>query len=83
MGMFNRHHLEVHLRCMLVRERAGLRPQEVVISEDAEFLAKLPAEFAGLYSVVPQAQVRELLEVEDDRYCAVLSARAGYANSVC
>jgi glycine/D-amino acid oxidase-like deaminating enzyme len=81
MGMFNRHHLEVHLRCLLVRERAGLRPQEVVISEEAEFLADLPAEFAGLFSVVPQAQVRELLEVEDDRYCAVLSARAGYANS--
>jgi glycine/D-amino acid oxidase-like deaminating enzyme len=81
MGMFNRHHLEVHLRCMLIRKRAGLRQQTCVISEDAEFLSELPAEFRGLYSVVPQARVRELLEVDDDRYRAVLSARAGCASS--
>jgi glycine/D-amino acid oxidase-like deaminating enzyme len=81
MGMFNRHHLEVHLRCMLIREQVGLRPQACVVSEGAEFLAELPAEFAGLYSIVPQARVRELLEVDDDRYRAVLSARAGCANS--
>jgi glycine/D-amino acid oxidase-like deaminating enzyme len=80
MAMFNRHHLDVHLRCMLVREQAGLRPQACVVSEEAEFLDELPGELAGLYSVVPQARVRELLEVEDDRYRAVLSARAGCAN---
>jgi len=81
MGMFNRHHLEVHLRCLLIREQAGLPPQTCVISEEAEFLTELPAEFSGLYSVVPQSQVRELLEVDDDRYRAVLSALAGCASS--
>ncbi|MGE5274508.1 MAG: NAD(P)/FAD-dependent oxidoreductase [Verrucomicrobiota bacterium] len=81
MGMFNRHHLEVHLRCMRIRERAGLQPQACVVSEEAEFLSELPGGFAGAYSVVPQARVRELLQVDDDRYRAVLSARAGCANS--
>ncbi len=81
MGMFNRHHLEVHLRCMSIRERGGLRQQTCVVSEDADYLADLPAEFARLYSVVPQSRVRELLEVDDDRYSAVLTARAGTANS--
>jgi glycine/D-amino acid oxidase-like deaminating enzyme len=81
MGMFNGHHLEVHLRCMRIRMQAGLPAQVCVVSEEAEFLRELPAEFTGLYSVVPQARVRELLEVDDDRYCAVLSARAGCANS--
>ena len=81
MGMFNRHHLEVHLSCMSVRERAGLPQQTCVVSEDAEYLADLPAEFASLYSVVPQSRVRELLEVDDDRYSAVLTALAGTANS--
>jgi len=81
MGMFNRNHLEVHLRCMSIRERAGLRQQTCVVSEDAEYLADLPAEFAGLYSVVPRSRVRELLEVADDGYSAVLSASAGAANS--
>jgi glycine/D-amino acid oxidase-like deaminating enzyme len=81
LGMFNRQHLDVHLRCMLIRKRAGLPSQEVVISEEAEFLHELPAELAGLYSVVPQERVRELLEVEDDRYRAVLSEPAGCSNS--
>jgi glycine/D-amino acid oxidase-like deaminating enzyme len=81
MGMFNLHHLEVHLRCTLIREQTGLRPQACVVSEEAAFLSELPAEFAGLYSVVPQARVQELLEVDDDRYRAVLSGRAGCVNS--
>jgi glycine/D-amino acid oxidase-like deaminating enzyme len=81
MGMFNRHHLDVHLRCLLVRKRAGLPAHSCVVSEEADFVADLAPEFAGLYSVVPQAQVRELLEVEDDRYFAVLSEPAGFSNS--
>jgi glycine/D-amino acid oxidase-like deaminating enzyme len=71
----------VHLRCMLVRERAGLPPQACVVSEEAEFLTELPTELTSLFSVVPQAHVRELLEVDDDRYRGVLSARAGCVNS--
>ena len=81
MGMFNRHQLEVHLRCMQVRERAGLLQQTCVISEEAEFLGDVSAAFDGLYSVVPQARIRELLELDDDCYRAVLSAPAGCSSS--
>jgi glycine/D-amino acid oxidase-like deaminating enzyme len=66
---------------MKIREQTGLRPHACVVSEDAEFLADIPAELAGLYSVVPQSTVRELLGIDDDRYRAVLSAPAGSANS--
>jgi glycine/D-amino acid oxidase-like deaminating enzyme len=81
MGMFNEHHLAVHLRCLQVRKDEGLQQQTCLISEDAEFLPKLSTAFAGLYSIVPQAEIRELLEVDDDRYRAVLSAAAGCSNS--
>jgi glycine/D-amino acid oxidase-like deaminating enzyme len=81
MGMFNLHHLDVHLRCQRIRRQAGLPPQACVVSEDADFLDDLPREFAGLYSVVAQSTVQALLEVDDDRYRAVLSAPAGSANS--
>jgi glycine/D-amino acid oxidase-like deaminating enzyme len=81
MGMFSKNHLEVHLRCMSIRKRAGLRQQACVVSEDADYLADLPAEFASLYSVVPKPRIRELLEVDDDGYSAVLTAQAGAANS--
>ena len=81
MGMFNKHHLDVHLRCLLVRRQEGLRQQMCAVSEDAEFLSELPKMFAGLYSVVTQSEIRELLEVDDDRYRAVLSAPAGCSSS--
>jgi glycine/D-amino acid oxidase-like deaminating enzyme len=81
MGMFNLHQLRVHLIGKLIRRQGGLRPQECEVSEDAEFLSEIPAEFAGLYTVVPQSFIRELLEVDDDRYRAVVMARAGAANS--
>ena len=81
MGMFNLHHLEVHLRNNLIRRAGGLRLESCVVSEDCEFLPKIPSDFDGLYAVVPQARVRDLLEIDDDRYCAVLSDLKGCANS--
>jgi glycine/D-amino acid oxidase-like deaminating enzyme len=81
LGMFNRHHLEVHLRCMVIREQAGLPRQTVCVSEEADFLDELPADCARFYSIVPQARVRELLEIDDDRYRAVLCEPAGCSNS--
>jgi glycine/D-amino acid oxidase-like deaminating enzyme len=81
MGMFNLHHLEVHLRNNLIRRRGGWRTEGCLVSDTAEFRDRIPVEFEALYEVVPQAQIAELLEIDDDRYCAVLSDRKGCANS--
>lgn len=81
MGMFSLNHLQVHLRNGLLRQRGGLRPEPCQVSEEADFLDQIPAEFAGLYTVVPQARVRALLETDDDRYRAVLSDIKGCANA--
>jgi glycine/D-amino acid oxidase-like deaminating enzyme len=81
MGMFNLSQLEVHLRNNLVRRAGGLHLEGCVVSEEAGFRRDIPDEFAGLYTVVPQTRVREMLEIKDDRYCAVLSDRKGCANS--
>ena len=81
MGMFTLNHLQVHLQNNLLRRRGGLRQESCVVSEDAEFLRDIPAEYAALYAVVPQQRVRALLETADDRYRAVLSERKGCANS--
>lgn len=81
MGMFNLNHLLVHLRNGLVRRQGGLRPEGCVVSEEADFLGEIPAEFSDLYSVVPQSRIRELLETDDDRYRAVLSDVKGCANA--
>jgi glycine/D-amino acid oxidase-like deaminating enzyme len=81
MAMFNLHHLQVHLRNNLVRRHGGLPVETCVVSEEAPFLSRISREFDGLYTVVPHARVRDLLEVPDDRYVAVLSDRKGCANS--
>ena len=81
MGMFSLSQLLVHLRNGLVRQRGGLRPEACVVSDEAEFLDQIPAEFASLYSVVPQGRIRELLETADERYRAVLSDVKGCANA--
>src|SRR5215213_3783983 len=81
MGMFNLHHLEVHLRNNLLRRQGGWRAEACVVSERAEFRDALPADFERLYDVVPHARVRELLDIDEDRYCAVMSSPKGSANS--
>lgn len=81
MGMYTLDHLRVHLRNNQLRRDGGLSTETCVVSEDAEFLEEIPAELGALYSVVPQATIRERLEIDDDRYRAVLSDRKGCANS--
>jgi hypothetical protein len=56
MGMFNLHHVLVHLRSNLVRRQGGLRLETCLVSDDAEFVSQIPADLAGLYDVVPQAR---------------------------
>lgn len=81
MGMFSLNHLSVHLRNNLMRLRGGLETERCVISEEAEFLPELLPEYRGLYTVVPQSHVQELLETTDPRYRAVLSHWKGCGNS--
>jgi len=80
MGMFALNHLSVHLRNNLLRARGGLETERCVISEEAEFLADVLPEYRGLYTIVPQAGIQELLETTDPRYRAVLSDWKGCVN---
>ncbi|HEY5422881.1 MAG TPA: FAD-binding oxidoreductase [Ilumatobacteraceae bacterium] len=81
MGMYTLNHLQVHLRNSLLRREGGLRLDTCLISEDAEFLADIPVEFDGLYTVCRQAVIEEMLCTTDHRYRAVLSSPRGCANS--
>jgi glycine/D-amino acid oxidase-like deaminating enzyme len=80
MGMFTLNHITVHLRSSLLRRQAGMYVQRCVVADEAPFVNDIPAEFDGLYSIVPMSEIRELLRTNDDRYCAVLSDRKGCAN---
>src|SRR5437764_8132253 len=60
MGMFNLHHLQVHLGNNLIRRENGWRTERCAVSEAAPFREQIPAEFDGLYDVVPPARMRRL-----------------------
>lgn len=80
LGMYSLNHLVTHLRESELREQGGLRVPTCLVSEDADFLPRIPSQYSRHYSVVPAVQVRELLETDDERYHAVMSTRGGCAN---
>ena len=81
MGMYTLNHLQVHLAHSELRRRGGLPLPRCVVSEDAEFLADIPDRFDGLYSVVPQAEIGQLLGTTHGSYRAVLCEQKGCGNS--
>lgn len=81
MGMWSPHQVITHLRSSELRQRAGMQLDDIVVSEQAPFLADLPDELAPLYRLVPQAEIDRRMGRADDRYRAVLSSRKGCANS--
>lgn len=81
MGMANLNHVVTHLRDNELRRRGGLESYRCLVSERAPFLTDIPDDLVGGYEIVAQSTVRELLDLADDRYLAVLSHRKGAANS--
>ncbi|HEY3484091.1 MAG TPA: FAD-binding oxidoreductase [Ilumatobacteraceae bacterium] len=80
MAMFTLDHVCVHLESSALRRRAGMFVPACLVSETAPFLADIPAEFDGLFEVVPPSRIGELIGPTDARYCAVLCEMKGCAN---
>jgi glycine/D-amino acid oxidase-like deaminating enzyme len=81
MGMFSLNHLEIHLRNQSLRQRGGLSVEECVVADDAPFLSEIPAEYSGLFRVVPRADIEARLGRRCGQYYAVLSAPKACINS--
>ncbi len=81
LGLFNLHQLETHLASEMVRRQGGLPARTCLVARDADFLPEIQPRFTELYALVGREQVRNLLEVEHDEYCAVLPEPKGCANS--
>jgi glycine/D-amino acid oxidase-like deaminating enzyme len=52
-----------------------------MVAEESDIARRIPAEYDGLYSLVPHKDILALLETEDPRYVAALSGRKGCMNS--
>ena len=54
-----------HLRANRLRKQAGgLHTRTLLVSESADFVRDIPREYAGLYSLVPESQIRQTLETD-------------------
>ncbi len=80
MGMFELNHVLVHLRHSALRRDHALVVPECLVSERAPFLTDIPDDLSDLYTVVPDALIRDALGPGTDRYCAVLCGQIGAAN---
>lgn len=70
-----------HLKDNQYRLRAGLRTEGFKIADTASFLVAIPAEYKGLYEVVPHDDVLTALQTVNKEYVAALSYQKGCLNS--
>ncbi len=80
-GLTTKEQVLAHLENNILRKEGSLRPEEVVISEEASFLGEIPEKYEDFYSAVPHQEILMRLETFDSQYLAVVSAQKGVLNS--
>lgn len=69
-----------HLKNNALKIEGGVIPESLMLAEEVD-RSRIPVEYESLYTVVPQSDVLSLLETQDTRYVAALTARKGCLNS--
>jgi hypothetical protein len=80
-GLSSFDHVMLHLKNNFFRKKAGLSTERMLVSEDADFISRIPEEYRELYTLAPHKEVLALLETTVLEYCAVLSYPKGCLNS--
>lgn len=65
----------------LLKREAGLVPEPMLLADTASFVQDISGRYAGLYAVVPHADVLRPLETADPIFIAVSSQKRGCINS--
>ena len=63
------------------RREAGLRLEDIILSQNSLFLHEIPLAYAGLYRVVAHQEILERLESCNPAYIACVSYQKGCVNS--
>lgn len=80
-GLSSFQQVKWHLEANKLRREAGISSRELLISEEAAFAKAIPSEYDGIYQVVPQEKIDELLETKMPGFIAVISFQKGVVNS--
>lgn len=71
----------IHLENIVYSQQANINIEPMIIAKETEILKHIPKKYDGLYSILPHKDVLALLESDDEKYVAVISARKGCTNS--
>lgn len=71
----------LHLENNWYSKEANINMEPIIIAEHLAIANQIPAKYDGLYSLLPHKDILSILETDDKRYMAVLSARKGCMNS--
>lgn len=71
----------VHIENNKYAQMAHITKEPLMIAKDSNIAKQIPAEYEGLYSLVPHEDILSCLETEDRNYIAALSAKKGVMNS--
>lgn len=71
----------VHLENILCCKQANITYEPMIIAEESSVLSQIPNKYADIFSILPQKKILEMLETENTKYIAVLSAKKGCMNS--
>lgn len=80
-GFSTKEQVVANLKDNLCRKKAGLNIEPVLISKKAPFLKQIEPEYEGLYSVVAEKDILDLLETKVKDYVALTSHQSGCINS--
>lgn len=70
-----------HLLNLTYQKQGGLDFEKIMVADIPEVLARIPAEYADLYAVVPLEKILSVLETDNREYLAALSSLKGCLNS--
>ena len=80
-GFTSRAQIILRLEQSYLRSLGGLELEPLCIAENVDFAWRIPKKYKGLFSVVPNVQIQELLETERTDFVGVLSYKKGVINS--
>lgn len=81
LGLSSKDHVLSFLQSNRLRKNAGLIPEEIRISEHADFIEEIRKEYGSLFRVVPHEEILERIETKAGDFVGSVSAQKGVINS--
>lgn len=80
-GLSSQNQILEKLEDKYLMHQGGINIEDIVISDNQTWLAKIPKRYKGLYTVMPQSNILSFLETNDKKYIGMSSTRKAVMNT--